>query len=35
MADALETLYAGQFTLSIQLMKPKYLLIPLTHTVPQ
>ena len=33
--NALETLYAGQFTLSIQLIKPNYLVISLTDAVPQ
>ena len=33
--NALETLYTGQFTLSIQLIKPNYLVISLTDAVPQ
>ena len=33
--NTLETLYAGQFTLSIQLIKPNYLVISLTDAVPQ
>ena len=35
MADAFETLYAGQFTLSVQLIKPNNPVIPLTDAVPQ
>ena len=35
MADALETLYGGQFTLSVQLIKTYYLVIPLTDVVSQ
>ena len=35
LGNALETLYAGQFTLSIQLIKPNYLVISLTDAVPQ
>ena len=35
MADGFETLYAGQFTLSTQFIKPNYLLIPITDAVPQ
>ena len=31
---ALETLYGGQFTLSTQLIKPNYLVIPQTNEVP-
>ena len=34
-ANALETLYVGQFTLSIQLIKQNCLVIPLTDAVPQ
>ena len=35
MADALEILYTGQFTLSVLLIKPYYLVIPLTDVVSQ
>ena len=35
LADAFETLYTGQFTLSVQLIKPNNPVIPLTDAVPQ
>ena len=35
LANALEALYVGQFILSIQLIKPNCLVIPLTDAVPQ
>ena len=35
LADAFETLYTGQFTLSVQLIKPNNPVIPLTDAVPR
>ena len=34
-ADAFETLYTGQFTLSVQLIKPNNPVIPLTDAAPR